>query len=72
MAGDSSVKSGRKPLAAFFKGMRNFLAAQKEIMEARSSTPSMGGINLVSNDYPPARLAEHPGYGSHEDVEPMK
>jgi hypothetical protein len=56
----------------FLRKLRRFVTVQKDVFLARTSSPSMHGINLVHSDYTPSKLAEYPGYGSHEEIEPMK
>ena len=58
--------------SGFIRNLRRFFNAQKEVFLARANSPSMHGINLVQSNYTPSKLAEHPGYGSHEEIEPMK
>ena len=52
--------------------IKNFISRQREDMAARAASPALTGINLTQQDYTPAKLTEHPGVGSHEEIEPMK
>jgi hypothetical protein len=52
--------------------IKNFISRQREEMAARAASPALTGINLTQQDYTPAKLTEHPGVGSHEEIEPMK
>ena len=56
----------------FVEMIRSLIATQIENMQARASSPPLTGIHLIQDEYPPAKLVDHPGYGSHEEIEPMK
>ena len=34
--------------------------------------PLLTRIHLIQEDYPPAKLIDHPGYGSQEELVPTK
>ena len=72
MVTDKPTPQTKAGIILFFSKVSQFLTAQKEAFMARSASPAMHGINLVDDNYTPSRLAEHPGAGSHEDIEPMK
>ena len=59
-------------LSVLVQWIKNFILRQREEIAARAASPALTGINLTQQDYTPAKLAEHPGVGSHEEIEPMK
>lgn len=59
-------------LSSVVQWIKNFISRQREEIAARAASPVLTGINLTQQDYTPAKLTEHPGVGSHEEIEPMK
>ncbi len=59
-------------LGAMMQWLKNFISRQRAELAVRSSSPPLSGINLMPEDYTPAKLTEHPGVGAHEEIEPMK
>lgn len=59
-------------LISLLTWLKEFISIQREDFAARAASPPLTGINLVPEDYTPAKLVEHPGAGAHEDIEPMK
>jgi hypothetical protein len=59
-------------LSGLVQWIKSFISRQREEMAARAASPALTGINLTQQDYTPAKLTEHPGVGSHEEIEPMK
>jgi len=59
-------------LANLVLWIKSFISAQREEIASRAASHTLGGINLMQEDYTPAKLVEHPGVGAHEDIEPMK
>jgi len=73
MAAMIKTNGKKKPLlSGLVQWIKNFISRQREEMAARAASPALTGINLTQQDYTPAKLAEHPGVGSHEEIEPMK
>jgi hypothetical protein len=58
-----------KSLTQWLKG---FISDQRAEIASRAASPTLTGINLMPEDYTPAKLIDHPGVGSHEEIEPMK
>ena len=52
--------------------IKTFISIQGAEIGSRATSPTLTGINFIQEDYTPAKLIEHPGAGSHEDIEPMK
>jgi hypothetical protein len=59
-------------LSSLIQWIRNFISSRREDFASRAASPTLSGINLMPDDYTPAKLTEHPGVGSHEEIEPMK
>lgn len=56
----------------FFQWIKGFFSTQIGSLAARTSSPPLTGIHLIQDDYTPVKLVDHPGYGAHEEIEPMK
>jgi hypothetical protein len=52
--------------------LKTFISKQRADFASRAASPTLTGINIMPEDYTPAKLIEHPGVGSHEEIEPMK
>ena len=72
----AATKTDRKKqsrLADLMKWIRNFISSQRASISDRAASRTLTGINLMPDDvYIPSKLTEHPGIGSHEEIEPMK
>jgi len=69
------IKSNRKQqsrLSGMWTWIKKFVSSRREEFVSRAASPTLTGINIIPEDYTPAKLTEHPGVGSHEEIEPMK